>query len=161
MTTIDGVLFEGIICGSGYVMTIPSELVMGSITALSLPSGAQSIAMARAATGGLMIAQCFGSHTNKQRLARFLLQAHDCFGPERPITLTQQSLGEMLMARRETAAEILAEWSRDGSIEVRRGAILIHNVGKLKHASCECYDWIHQSYLDELNLWKSIRWCGA
>jgi hypothetical protein len=37
---------------------------------------------------GLAIAQCLGSHTVKQRLARLLLQAHDCFGVERSITLS-------------------------------------------------------------------------
>lgn len=161
MTTTDSVLFEGVVCGSGYAITIPSELVMGRIATPSLSGEAQSIAMTRTAKGGLVIAQCLGSHTNKQRLARLLLQAHDCFGAERPITLTQQSLGEILLARRETTAEILAEWSRDGFIELRRGALRIRNVDKLKHAGCECYDWIQQSYLDELNLWKSIRWSGA
>jgi len=108
-----------------------------------------------------MIAQCLGAHTNKQRLARLLLQAHDCFCAERPITLTQNSLGQILMARRETAAEILAEWSRDGVVTSRRGAIHITNIDRLKRSSCECYGWIQRSYLEELNLWKSIRWYDA
>jgi len=67
---------------------------------------AQSIAMARTAKGGILLVQCAGSHTTKQRLARLLLQANDCFGTERSVTLTQDSLGEMLLARRERAAAL-------------------------------------------------------
>jgi len=161
MIAPEDVVFDGTVCGSGYAMTIPFEVVMRSLDTPSLSGRAQSVAMVRTAKGGLMIAQCLGAHTNKQRLARLLLQAHDCFGAERPITLTQNSLGQMLMARRETAAEILAEWSRDGVVTSRRGAIHITNIDRLKRSSCECYGWIQRSYLEELNLWKSIRWYDA
>ncbi len=114
--------------------------------------------MGRAAKGGLAILQCFGSHTAKQLLARLLLQVHDCFGVERLVTLTQQLLGEILMARRERAAEMLAEWNRDGVVELKREAIHIRSADTLKRTSCDCYSWIPQSYLDELDLWKGIRW---
>lgn len=158
MLAIDNVVFDGIVCGAGYVVKLPSENVIQSIDPQYLSGEAQSFAMARTAKGGLAIAQCFGSHTTRQRLAKLLLQAHDCFGRERPATLTQQSVGEMLMVRRESAAEILAELARDGLVEVRRGAIHIRAADKLRQLSCECYSRIQQSYLDELNLWKSIRW---
>lgn len=161
MIAIDDMVFDGVVCGSGYAMSIASEILLRSIDTQSLSGRAQSVAMARTAKGGLMIAQCLGAHTNKQRLARLLLQAYDCFGPQRPVTLTQKSFGEMLMARRETAADILAEWSRDGLIASRRGAIHINNVDRLKRESCECYGWIQRSYLEELNLWKSLRWYDA
>jgi hypothetical protein len=161
MIAPDHAVFDGIVCGEGYAMTVPSEVVLRSIDTPSLSGEAQSTAMARTAKGGLAIAQCFGSHTVRQRLARLLLQAHDCFGLERPVTLTQQALGKMLMARRESAAEILAEWNRDGVVELKRGAIHIRSADTLKRTSCDCYSWIQESYLDELNLWKSIRWKAA
>jgi DNA helicase TIP49 (TBP-interacting protein) len=77
---------------------------------------------------------------------------NDCYGRERSITLTQQSLGEKSMTRRETVATTLAKWNRDGVVELSRGAIYIRNADKLRSLSCECYSWIQQSYLDELNL---------
>jgi len=158
MIATDNVLFDHVVCGTGYAITIPSEVVMKSIEAPTSFGAMQSIAMARTARGSLKIAQCMGSHTTKQRLARLLLQAHDCFGTERPITLMQKSLGEMLMARRETVAEVLAEWRKHSVIELRRGAIHVRSVDALQQASCECYSWIRQSYLEELELWKSVRW---
>ena len=79
-------------------------------------------------------------------------QPNDRFGRERSITLTQQSFGEILMTRRETVATTLANWNRDGVVELSRGAIYIRNADKLRSLSCECYSWIQQSYLDELNL---------
>lgn len=161
MMSTDEITFDGVVCGSGYALTIPSKVISRSIDTPSLTSEAPAIAMARTAKGGLVIAQCVGTHTNKQRLARLLLQAKDCFGENRPITLTQKLWGELLMARRETAAEILAEWSHDGTIESRRGAIYVRNIDNLKKASCECYAWIQQSYLDEFKLWKSILWHSA
>ena len=161
MVATNEVIFDGIVCGSGYAMTIQSDIVMRSIDSPALSGTAQSIAMARTAKGGLMIAQCSVSHASKQRLARLLLQAHDCFGAERPITLSQQLLGQMLVTRRETVAASLSEWSEAGFIELRRKAILIHDLNKLKSESCECYTWIQQSYIDEFSLWKSIRWYGV
>lgn len=158
MIAPDEMIFDATVCGFGYAVTAPAEIVHRSIDIPPLSGAAQSIAMARTARGSLVIAQCLGAHTNKQRLAKLLLQARDCFGSDRPVTLTQQSLGEMLIARRETAAEILAEWNRDGIVESRRGAVYIRRFDKLLQASCDCYAWIRKSYVDELNLWKSIRW---
>lgn len=158
MMSTDEVVFDGVVCGAGYALTIPSQVVLGSFDVPWLSGGAQSIAMARTAKGGLMIAQCLGVHDGTQRLARLLMQAHDGFGETRAITLTQQALAEMLSTRRETAAGILAEWNRTGVIDSRRGAIHIRRRDELERASCECYSWIRQSYVDELELWKSIRW---
>lgn len=161
MFATDDLVFDRVVCGSGYAVTIPSEVLIQSIDTPPLSGEAQAIAMARTTKGGLMIAQCVGSHTNTQRLAKLLLQAQDCFDNEHAITLTQQSLGEMLMVRRERAAEILVEWIRAGVIESSRGTIHIRNIDELKRASCECYSWIKRSYVDELNLWKSVRWRGV
>lgn len=161
MVASDDAVFDGVACGTGYAMTVPAEVVMRSIDAPPLSGEAHSIAMARAAKGALVMARCFGSHTNRQRLARSLLQARDCFGDDTPITLTQRSFGDMLMMRRERAAEIFAEWNRDGVVESGRGRIHIRSADQLKQASCGCYPWIQRSYLDELELWKSIRWNGV
>jgi len=106
MIATDNVIFDLVVCGSGYAVTVPSELVRQSIDTPTLSGEAQSIAMARTAKGGILLVQCAGSYTTKQRLARLLLQANDCFGTERSVTLTQDSLGEMLLARRERAAAL-------------------------------------------------------
>jgi hypothetical protein len=158
MIATDKLVFDGIVCGSGYAMTVPAVVVTRSIDTLYLSEVASSIAMARTARGSLMIAQCHGAHTYKQRLANILLQARDCFGGEQPVTLMHHSLAEMLMTRRETVTAILSEWNRDSVVESQREAIYIHRVDKLKQASCDCYSWVQQSNRDELNLWKSIRW---
>lgn len=142
MMSVEDLFFDGVVCGAGYAIAIPSEVILRSIDTSALSGRAQSVAMSRTARGGLMIAQCFGSHSNKQRLARLLLQARDCYGAGHPIMLTQQSLGEMLMARRETTAEILSEWNSNGIVESRRGAIRICNVDALKQARCDRYSWI-------------------
>lgn len=158
MMAADDLEFYAVVCGAGYALSIPSEVLSRSILAPSLSGDAQSIAMARAAKGALLIARCMGCHTIKQRLARLLLQAHDCFGGDRPITLTQAHLAAMLMARRETVAEIFAEWKRDGVMESSRGIVRIRRVDELQRASCDCFAWVQRSYADALDLWKSIRW---
>lgn len=158
MIATDDMVFDGVVSGSGYAMTVPAEVVMRSIDARSLVGETRSTAMARATKGALVIARCFGSHTNKQRLARLLLQARDCFGDDTAVTLTHRSFAEMLMVRRERATEILDEWCRDGVVALGRGKIHIRCVDELERASCGCYSWIQRSYLDEIDLWKSIRW---
>ena len=81
---------------------------------------------------------CRTRHTVEQRLARLLLQVLDRWsGADLP--LTQESLGTMLGARRETVCHASARLEHEGCIRHERGHITVLDAARLGSAACECY----------------------
>ena len=83
-------------------------------------------------------AACLSFHRIEQRLARWLLTAHDRVGKDQ-FPLTQEFLAMMLGAARPTVTIVAGTLQRAGLITYRRGLISILNREQLQEASCECY----------------------
>jgi CRP-like cAMP-binding protein len=81
---------------------------------------------------------CNAKHSVEQRLARWLLLAHDRVGKDE-FPLTQEFLAMMLGASRPTVTAIAGTLHRAGLVSYHRGVLRIENRAKLEHASCECY----------------------
>jgi CRP-like cAMP-binding protein len=81
---------------------------------------------------------CNAKHSVEQRLARWLLLAHDRVGRDE-FPLTQEFLAMMLGASRPTVTAIAGALHRAGLVSYHRGVLRIENRAKLEHASCECY----------------------
>ncbi len=82
-------------------------------------------------------AACNGRHALVQRLARWLLMAHDrADGDE--LTATQGSLAILLGVRRAGVTVAMQALQVTGTISPRRGRILIHDRSGLKEAACGC-----------------------
>jgi len=81
---------------------------------------------------------CNATHRIEQRLARWLLTAHDRVGKDQ-FPLTQEFLAMMLGAARPTVTIVAGTLQRAGLITYRRGLISILNREQLEEASCECY----------------------
>jgi len=81
---------------------------------------------------------CNAKHSVEQRLARWLLLAHDRVG-KNEFPLTQEFLAMMLGASRPTVTAIAGTLQRAGLVSYRRGVLRIENRAKLEDASCECY----------------------
>jgi len=83
-------------------------------------------------------AACNSRHNLTQRLARWLLMAHDRVdGDELP--LTQEFLSKMLAVRRSGVTVALQSLQIAGAVSQRRGRILICDRPGLEAASCGCY----------------------
>jgi hypothetical protein len=81
---------------------------------------------------------CNQRHTIEQRMARWLLTAHDYAGMNQ-FPLTQQLMSEMLGVHRP-AVTIAARALHDGGVvEYRRGVVDIHDLHGLERAACPCY----------------------
>jgi CRP-like cAMP-binding protein len=81
---------------------------------------------------------CNAVHTIEQRLARWLLMAHDRMAtPE--FKLTQEFAAMMLGAARPTVTLVAGTLQRAGLITYRRGRVTILDREQLESASCECY----------------------
>jgi CRP-like cAMP-binding protein len=81
---------------------------------------------------------CNAVHSVEQRLARWLLMAHDRMGTD-AFPLTQEFVAMMLGASRPTVTAVAGTLQKAGLITYHRGQVAITDRKKLESASCECY----------------------
>lgn len=84
---------------------------------------------------------CASMHTARQRVARWLLQAHDRVAGDR-FHITQETVATLLALRRATVNEICADLASAGAIAYHRGVLNITDRDRLRDNACECYDRI-------------------
>jgi CRP-like cAMP-binding protein len=84
---------------------------------------------------------CNGTHSLKERLARWLLMMRDR-GDEDTLPITQDLLGEMLGVQRPSITNAARELERAGLIERGRRQVTILDRPGLTKASCECYQLV-------------------
>jgi CRP-like cAMP-binding protein len=91
-------------------------------------------------------AACNAHHDLSQRLARWLLGAHDRSGVAE-LSLTQDLIAIMLGVRRSTVSVAAAQLQRAGIIRYQHGLITIVDRVGLENAACECYESIAGEYV--------------
>jgi CRP-like cAMP-binding protein len=89
----------------------------------------------------LVSVACNGSHSLKQRLARWLLMMRDR-GDDDTLQITQNLLAEMLGVQRPTISNAARELERAGLIARGRRQVTILDRQGLVKASCECYQMV-------------------
>ncbi len=95
-------------------------------------------------------AACNGRHGLEQRLARWLLMAHDrADGDEVP--LTQEFIATMLGVHRPSITVTAGILQRAGLISYASGRITILDRASLEAASCECYTAVRARFARLLN----------
>ena len=93
---------------------------------------------------GLQVAQtaaCNRVHDLEQRLARWLLMAHDRVGSN-ALAITQDFLATMLGTDRPSVTLAEGVLAAAGAIEHARGVVKLLDRQKLESCSCECYSVI-------------------
>src|ERR1051325_491141 len=83
-------------------------------------------------------AACNAVHTVEQRLARWLLMAHDRVEKQQ-FSLTQEFAAMMLGVSRPTVSLVAATLQKAGLITYQRGLLTVVDRAGLEAASCECY----------------------
>jgi len=81
---------------------------------------------------------CNAAHSVEQRLARWLLHAHDRVETHE-FPLTQEFVAMMLGAARPTVTVVAGTLQKAGLITYRHGRVAIVDRKALEQASCECY----------------------
>jgi CRP-like cAMP-binding protein len=90
-------------------------------------------------------AACNGQHSLAERLARWLLMAHDCAEADELI-LSHEYMSMMIGVRRAGVTIALGVLKRAGIITNRHGRIVILDRRKLEASACECYLAVRQEY---------------
>jgi CRP-like cAMP-binding protein len=83
-------------------------------------------------------AGCNAAHNIEQRLAKWLLMAHDRMEVEE-FSITQEFVAMMLGATRQTVTGVAGSLQKAGLIRYQRGRVRILDREGLQDASCECY----------------------
>ncbi len=81
----------------------------------------------------------------ESRLARCLLQTHDLSGGAK-LVLTQESMAQMIGARRNSVSLVANTLQQANFIHYSRGHIEITNLDGLSKTSCECYATVKAQY---------------
>jgi CRP-like cAMP-binding protein len=85
------------------------------------------------------VAACNGLHPVEARVARWLLHLHDQTEGN-VLSLTQETRSQLLGVRRTTVTLEVAKLRAVGAIRSNRRGLIEIDRGRLKQASCECYD---------------------
>jgi CRP-like cAMP-binding protein len=90
-------------------------------------------------------AGCNAAHTVEARLARCLLHTRDLAGSDKLI-LTQESMAQMIGARRNSVSLVANTLQQAKFIHYSRGHIEITNLEGLSKTACECYATVKAQY---------------
>src|SRR3954468_4905317 len=90
-------------------------------------------------------AACNAHHNLQERLARWLLMAHDRAESD-ALPLTQEFMSMMLAVRRPGVTVAARSLQSTGAIDYQRGRVAILDRSRLEEASCECYGIVREHY---------------
>lgn len=88
---------------------------------------------------------CNGRHTLEQRLARWMLMAHDCVEGDE-LLLSHEFLAMMLARRRAGVTTALGGLKAAGVVTNSHGRIVIRDRQALEAVACECYRAVKQEF---------------
>jgi CRP-like cAMP-binding protein len=117
---------------------------------MSLLRGVQGLLVQTAQT-----AACNRVHDLQERLARWLLMCRDGVQSDR-ILVTQEFLATMLGTRRSSVTVAAGILQKAGLITCSRGQVAILDHAGLADAACECYQVVHDVYV-QLGLFENGR----
>jgi CRP-like cAMP-binding protein len=90
-------------------------------------------------------AVCNRFHLTEQRLARWLLFAHDRLDMD-TLPITQEALAQMLGTDRASITRTARKLREGGLLDYGRGRVTIRDRERLELASCECYRIVKSGY---------------
>ena len=99
-------------------------------------------------TQALEATACNSLHSADQRVARWLLGAHDRVSGD-SFEITQESVSRVLGLRRATVSEVCSRLLAAGVIDYVRGTVTITNRAGLEQLSCECYARVRRASMLE------------
>lgn len=153
----------GGIVSQGRLPAFSSAVVRVAGSFLCIPSSALEAAKAQSPALGHLFARyadcllaqvfqsvaCNAAHTIEQRLARWLLAAHDrTGGPE--VRLTQEELSAMLGVGRTYVSRVLNGMRAAGVLETRRGRLAITDPTRLAAQACGCQAAVKRHFAEVL-----------
>ncbi|MET0720595.1 MAG: Crp/Fnr family transcriptional regulator [Tardiphaga sp.] len=129
------------------------RLPVGKLDAAKSKSRTLSNVFARYAD--CMLAQIFQStacnaiHSIEQRTAKWIISAMERTDGEDIVPLTHEQLATLLGVGRSYTSRVIQTFKAEGTLETRRGSILVRNPDALRSRSCRCNEAV-RSHFDEV-----------
>jgi hypothetical protein len=102
-----------------------------------------------------MLAQIFQStacnaiHSIEQRTAKWIISAMERTDGEDVVPLTHEQLATLLGVGRSYTSRVIQTFRVEGTLETRRGSILVRNRDALRNRSCRCNEAV-KAHFDEV-----------
>jgi Crp-like helix-turn-helix protein len=102
-----------------------------------------------------MLAQIFQStacnaiHSIEQRTAKWIISAMERTDGEEVVPLTHEQLATLLGVGRSYTSRVIQTFKAEGTLETRRGSILVRNRDVLRNRSCRCNEAV-KAHFDEV-----------
>src|SRR5689334_11544874 len=102
-----------------------------------------------------MLAQIFQStacnaiHSIEQRTAKWIISAMERADGDEVVPLTHEQLATLLGVGRSYTSRVIQTFKAEGTLETRRGSILVRNPDAMRNRSCQCNDAV-KAHFDEV-----------
>jgi CRP-like cAMP-binding protein len=137
--------FEAMVQSSGSALRLPADAFQ---EALERSAALHRLLLRYALAFSVQVAQtaaCNGRHHIEQRLARWMLMAHDRSEGD-GFPMTHEFLSMMLGVRRAGVTVAAGALQRAGLIQYERGRMTITDRDGLEAGACDCYDLVRREY---------------
>jgi hypothetical protein len=130
------------------------RLPVSKLDAAKLKSRTMSNVFARYAD--CMLAQIFQStacnaiHSIEQRTAKWIISAMDRTEGDEVVPLTHEQLATLLGVGRSYTSRVIQSFKAEGTLETRRGSILVRNPDALRLRSCKCNEAVKTHFEEVL-----------
>ncbi|MCA6118670.1 Crp/Fnr family transcriptional regulator [Bradyrhizobium sp. WSM 1738] len=92
---------------------------------------------------------CNAIHSIEQRTAKWIISAMERTDGEDTVPLTHEQLATLLGVGRSYTSRVIQIFKAEGTLETRRGSILIRNSDLLRNRSCRCNEAV-KSHFEEV-----------
>jgi Crp-like helix-turn-helix domain len=133
---------------------IGREGAVGKLDAAKSKSRTLSNIFARYAD--CMLAQIFQStacnaiHSIEQRTAKWIISAMERADGDEVVPLTHEQLATLLGVGRSYTSRVIQTFKAEGTLETRRGSILIRNPDAMRNRSCQCNEAVKAHFEEVL-----------
>ncbi len=134
------------------IVLVPGAASVVDLDRLRMAADQSSALRTQLARHGLAVyaqvqqtAGCNAAHPVESRLSRCLLHTHDMSGESR-LLLTQETMAQMIGARRNSVSLVANSLQQANFIHYSRGHIQITNLDGLRQTACECYAAVKAQY---------------
>ena len=130
------------------------RLPVARLDAAKLKSRTLSNVFARYAD--CMLAQIFQStacnaiHSIEQRTAKWIISAMERTDDEDSVPLTHEQLATLLGVGRSYTSRVIQTFKAEGTLETRRGSIVVRNPDALRSRSCRCNEAVKDHFEEVL-----------
>ena len=103
-----------------------------------------------------MLAQIFQStacnaiHSIEQRTAKWIISAMERADGDEVVPLTHEQLATLLGVGRSYTSRVIQTFKAEGTLETRRGSILVRNPEAMRNRSCLCNEAVKAHFEEVL-----------